>query len=84
MDEVMLRGLPTPLKGALVVPKYHKLEWMCLTERSLQPAMSAIWAVVSEILRIMSRMATRVPTMCELRLGEANFARDCIVKRFIV
>jgi hypothetical protein len=33
---VILRGRPTPLKGALVMPKHRKSERMCRTDRSLQ------------------------------------------------
>jgi hypothetical protein len=42
MGGVILRGRPTPFGGALVVPKYRRFERMALTERSLQPAVSAI------------------------------------------
>jgi hypothetical protein len=42
MIGMMLRGRPTPLEGAFVVPKQRRLERMCRIERSLQPATSAI------------------------------------------
>jgi hypothetical protein len=75
MIGVMLRGRPTPLKGALVVPKQRRLERMCRIERSLQPATSAIWGVVSELSRIMSRMRS----CCDAaRFGAIVTPRDVV------
>ena len=54
MGGVILRGRPTPLEGALVVPKHYKLDRMARIERSLQPATSAIWVLVSDLLSIIS------------------------------
>jgi hypothetical protein len=54
----MDRGRPPPFDGALVVPKQRGLERMDLIERGLQPATSAIWAVFSDLLTMISRISS--------------------------
>lgn len=44
---VMLRRRPTRFGGALTLPNSRRLERIFLTDRSLQPAASAIWDAVS-------------------------------------
>lgn len=48
MGVVILRGHPTPFRGALTLPSSRRLERMVMIERLLQSAISAIWEVVSE------------------------------------
>jgi len=54
----MDRGRQPPFGGALVVSKQQRLERIALIERVLQPATSAIWAVFSDLLRIISRVSS--------------------------
>jgi len=52
---VMLRGYPTPFKGAFVEPKWQRFNFIAKTERSLQLTSSAISAG-GRLLRIISRI----------------------------
>jgi len=70
---VILRGRPARIEGALVSPNCRKLLRIVVTERGLHSAASAIWAVVSDLLKIISRMNSRVE---EGRFG-AILCRGC-------
>jgi hypothetical protein len=50
----MRRRRPTPFEGAFVVPGHLRLVRIAWIEQSLQPATAAIFAVLSDLLSIMS------------------------------
>jgi hypothetical protein len=56
MVGVFTRGRPLPFGGARTFPKSRRLEQMLIIERLLQPAASAIWDIVSDLLLIISRI----------------------------
>jgi hypothetical protein len=57
---VILRGLPTRIGGALVSPNCRRLLRIVVIERGLHRAVLAISAIVSELLRIISRINSRL------------------------
>lgn len=52
----MLPGRPARIGGVLVSPNCRRLVRMVVIERALHPAASAIWDVVSDLLKIISRI----------------------------
>lgn len=64
--------------GALVSPNCRRLLRMVVTERGLHSAASAIWAVVSDLLKIISRINSRVE---EGRFGAIS-CRGCWSRGF--
>ena len=72
----MLLGRPTLFGAALVVPKPRRFVRIVRIERMLQRAILAIWALRSDLLRIMSRICSYCETAgfgaCQVQLCMAR------------
>jgi hypothetical protein len=58
MTDMITRGQPSGIGGAPMWPNMQRLVQIVIIERLLQPAASAIWEVVSNLLPIKSRIMT--------------------------